>query len=71
MVRLSKILAAFPIPHSSGVPQDLLQPERGCLAVQVATWMKKTFALKPALERARKQRADQRLSRNNQIDTMF
>lgn len=48
-----------------------LVPQIRTVEVQVATWMKKTFALKPALERARKQRADQRLSRNNQIDTMF
>jgi hypothetical protein len=40
-------------------------------AVQLATWVKKTFALKPALEKARKQRATHRGERTAQIDNMY
>ena len=40
-------------------------------AVQLATWVKKTFALKPALERARKERAEQRAQQNAQVDAMY
>ncbi len=43
-------------------------------AVQVATWIKKHIALKPALARIRKQRAEQRpaeAQRTDQIDCMY
>jgi hypothetical protein len=33
--------------------------------------VKKQFALKPALARARKERAEQRPTRTTQVDTMF
>lgn len=40
--------------------------------VQVATWVKKNLVLKPAIERARKQRIEQRAThRTKQIDNMF
>lgn len=41
-------------------------------AVQMATWVKRTFGLKPALERARKERREQRVNeRTTQVDGMF
>jgi len=40
-------------------------------AVQVATWLKKTFALKPAINRARKARGDLRAEHNPQVDAMY
>jgi hypothetical protein len=39
--------------------------------VQAATWIKKTFALKPALNRARKERGEQRPEANAQVDRMY
>ena len=40
-------------------------------AVAVATWVKKTFALRPALNRIRRQRAEQRQHQSDQVDGMF
>lgn len=40
-------------------------------AVQVATWIKKTFALKPALEQVRKQRAATRTEKSSQVSSMY
>ena len=43
-------------------------------AVQVATWIKKHIALKPALARIRKQRTEQRPAegqRTDQVDCMY
>jgi len=39
--------------------------------VQVATWVKKTFALKPALAAIRKQRGEQRHLKTSQVDEMY
>lgn len=43
------------------------------LAVRVATWIKKTFALKPALAHIRKARAEQRAGNEptTQVDRMY
>ncbi len=41
------------------------------LAVQAATWVKRTFALKPALNQIRKDRAEQRQTQSSQVDTMY
>ena len=48
-----------------------LVPQIRTVEVQVATWVKKTFALRPALNKARKARAEQRPEQNNQIDDMY
>ena len=42
-------------------------------AVRAATWVKKTFGLKPALERIRKERAQFRDGnpRTEQVDSMY
>ncbi len=40
-------------------------------AVQLATWVKKTFALRPALNRIRRQRPEQRDHQSDQVDGMF
>lgn len=40
-------------------------------AVQVATWVKRNFALKPALSRIRKQRAEHRELESDQVDRMY
>jgi hypothetical protein len=37
----------------------------------VATWMKKTFSLKPALNQVRKQRAAARVNANTQVEDMY
>lgn len=43
-----------------------------CLtAVQVATWVKRNFALRPALNRIRKQRAEHRAAQSDQVDRMY
>lgn len=50
-----------------------LVPQIRTVEVQVATWIKRTFALKPALEDIRKQRAQQRAGpfKTSQVDDMF
>jgi hypothetical protein len=49
-----------------------LVPQVRTLEVQVATWVKKTFALRPALARARAARAAERPEPTNaQVDTMY
>ncbi|KAL4425273.1 hypothetical protein ABPG75_009289 [Micractinium tetrahymenae] len=49
-----------------------LVPQIRTVEVQIATWMKKTFGLKPALARARKERAEQRAGQlNSQVDMMY
>lgn len=48
-----------------------LVPQIRTVEVQVATWVKKQFALKPALAHARKERAEQRAQPNPQVDTMY
>lgn len=49
-----------------------LVPQIRTVEVQLATWIKKTFALKPALDRARKERAEQRGGqKTSQVDTMY
>jgi hypothetical protein len=48
-----------------------LVPQIRTVEVQVATWFKKTFALKPALSRARKARGDARPVANDQVDRMY
>jgi hypothetical protein len=48
-----------------------LVPQIRTLEVQVATWMKKQFALKPALNKIRKERADKRPEKTNQVDKMY
>ena len=40
-------------------------------AVQLATWIKRQFGLKPALNRIRKQRAEQRPEKTEQIEYMY
>lgn len=40
-------------------------------AVQVATWIKRQFALKPAIARIRRERAAQRPVQTAQIDNMY
>ncbi len=41
-------------------------------AVRVATWIKRTFGLKPALEQARKHRKEQRAGAlSTQVDGMY
>ena len=39
--------------------------------VQAATWFKRTFALKPALNQIRKERAEHRHDQSDQVDTMY
>jgi len=39
--------------------------------VRAATWFKKTFALKPALEQIRKERAELRPTKTSQVDAMY
>ena len=48
-----------------------LVPQIRTIEVQAATWLKKTFALKPALANARKQRGDFRPEPNAQVDRMY
>jgi hypothetical protein len=48
-----------------------LVPQIRTVEVQIATWVKKQFALKPALAHARKERAEQRAQLNPQVDTMY
>ena len=53
-----------------------LVPQIRTLEVQMATWMKKTFSLKPALDRIRRERrgGDEALAtgvRNQQVDDMY
>lgn len=48
-----------------------LVPQIRTVEVQIATWVKKTFALQPALNRARKQRAAERPVQNPQVDRMY
>ncbi|GAB4818254.1 hypothetical protein N2152v2_005300 [Parachlorella kessleri] len=49
-----------------------LVPQIRTVEVQLATWVKKQFALKPALSQSRKERAEQRPgTRTTQVDTMF
>jgi hypothetical protein len=62
----SSCAACPPLPLTSPPPCLLRRA-----AVQVATWFKRQFALKPALERARKERGEQRLARTTQVDTML
>ena len=54
---------------TSAVYSDLVL----CLSVRVATWIKKTFALKPALAQIRKTRAEQRAGNEPslQVDGMY
>ena len=40
-------------------------------AVRAATWVKQTFALKPALNQIRKDRAEHRQDQSDQIDNMY
>jgi len=48
-----------------------LVPQIRTVEVQVATWLKKTFALKPALKQIRKERANFRTHLSDQIDDMY
>ncbi|KAK9824064.1 hypothetical protein WJX72_007493 [[Myrmecia] bisecta] len=49
-----------------------LVPQIRTLEVQVGTWIKKTFGLKPAVATARKQRAEQRpVQSTKQVDGMY
>lgn len=48
-----------------------LVPQIRTVEVQVATWIKKNFALKPALAKARKERAAQRPVHRDQINDMY
>lgn len=48
-----------------------LIPQIRTLEVQAATWVKRTFALKPALNQIRKERAEHRQGQSNQVDTMY
>jgi len=48
-----------------------LVPQIRTVEVRVATWVKKQFALKPALNSIRKHREDQRPKPSAQVDTMF
>ena len=48
-----------------------LTPPGSFCAVQAATWVKRTFALRPALNNIRKQRAEQRQFKTSQVDDMF
>ena len=48
-----------------------LVPQIRTVEVQVATWMKKTFSLKPRLAKARKERAAARVGVNSQVDDMY
>jgi hypothetical protein len=48
-----------------------LVPQIRTVEVQIATWFKKTFALKPAIQRARKQHAALRPEHNPQVDRMY
>lgn len=48
-----------------------LVPQIRTVEVQLATWVKKTFGLKPALDNIRKQRAEHRVAPSSQVDDMF
>lgn len=48
-----------------------LVPQIRTLEVQVATWVKRNFALRPALNRIRKQRAEHRAAQSDQVDRMY
>jgi hypothetical protein len=48
-----------------------LVPQIRTVEVQVATWMKKTFSLKPALNQIRKQRSGERVHASSQVDDMY
>ena len=48
-----------------------LVPQIRTVEVQVATWMKKTFSLKPSLDKARKERRAARVGVNSQVDDMY
>ncbi|KAL0048599.1 hypothetical protein WJX82_006753 [Trebouxia sp. C0006] len=48
-----------------------LVPQIRTLEVQAATWVKRTFALKPALNQIRKERAEHRQAQSDQVDTMY
>jgi hypothetical protein len=48
-----------------------LVPQIRTVEVQVATWLKKTFALKPALNQIRKERANFRTHTSDQLDDMY
>eukprot|EP00873_Tetraselmis_striata_P012050 jgi/Tetstr1/432314/TSEL_021715.t1 len=48
-----------------------LVPQIRTVEVQVATWVKKQFVLKPALEKIRKERATLRTHTSKQVDDMF
>jgi hypothetical protein len=45
--------------------------ECGVNAVQVAAWVKRTFALRPALANIRKQRGEHRQFKSSQVDDMY
>ena len=49
----------------------LLSERQNFTAVQAATWVKRTFALKPALNQIRKERAEHRQAQSDQVDTMY
>ncbi len=56
----------------SCAPEELHEPFAARIAaVQLATWVKRTFALKPALESIRKHRGEQRQLRTSQVDDMY
>ena len=48
-----------------------LVPQIRTMEVQVATWMKKTFSLKPSLAKVRKERAGARVGVSSQVDDMY
>jgi len=48
-----------------------LVPQIRTLEVQVATWVKRNFALRPALNKIRKQRAEHRDVQSDQVDRMY
>lgn len=56
----------LPIKNVRTLTAQIRTPE-----VRFATWVKKTFALKPAMENVRKQRPDQRKTKTNQVDRMY
>ena len=59
--------------HDAGMQTIALRRGQHCCAdaVQVATWIKRQFALKPAINRLRTERAAQRPLLTNQVADMY
>lgn len=53
----------LPINNVRTLTAQIRTPE-----VRLATWLRKTFVLKPAIERARKERAEHRNHVSDQLD---